>query len=221
MKRTHRGFTLVEVLVALLLLAILTTFAWQGLDGVLRAREAGRESVNATTLLATVLTQWEQDLQATVDTELVPAIAFDGQTLRLTRRAEDGIVLVAWAVRGGQWQRWASAPMQRAGALQQAWLASQQFLGNEPGQIPLAQEVGEWQVYFFRGGAWTNAQSSATLVPSAAAPTAPPAPPPAGTPAPPPAAPQRAELPQAVRLVITLKPGKLSRDVALGPSGGA
>jgi general secretion pathway protein J len=239
----NRGFTLVEVLVALLLLAILTTFAWQGLDGVLRAREAGRESVDATSRLATVLTQWEQDLQAVADTELVPAITFDGQTLRLTRRAEDGIVLVAWAVRGQRWQRWASQPMQRVGALQQAWLASQQFLGNEAGQLTVADGVSEWQIYFFRGGAWSNAQSAAELVPGSTAPlptppaSPPPAPPPPGSPppdappgqagggtAPPPAAAPlpralRAELPQAVRLVITLKPGKLTRDVALGPSG--
>jgi general secretion pathway protein J len=225
-RRGSRGFTLVEVLVALLLLAILSTFAFQGLDGVLRAREAGRESVDATSRLATVLTQWEQDLQAVADTELVPAITFDGQTLRLTRRAEGGIVLVAWAVRGGQWQRWASQPLQRAGALQQAWLASQQFLGNEQGQLEVARDVSEWQIYFFRGGAWTNPQSSALVVNSATAAAAPPqqqgqqqgqAQQP-GTAAPPAPA-VRAELPQAVRLVITLKPGKLTRDVALGPSG--
>ncbi len=213
MKR-DAGFTLVEVLVALLLMAILSTFAWRGLDGVLRAREDSRAAIDATSRLATVLTQWEQDLQAVADTELVPAIAFDGQTLRLTRRTPGGITLVAWALRSGRWQRWASAPLTRSAELQQAWLASQQFLGNEPGQLDLASDVSEWQVYFYRGGAWTNAQSSATLVGTPAA--APPGSLPPGT-APPPAV--RAELPQAVRLVLTMKPGKLTRDVALGPTG--
>ena len=52
------GFTLVEVLVALLLMAILTAMAWQGLDGVLRARDASRESIDRSTRLSTVLTQW-------------------------------------------------------------------------------------------------------------------------------------------------------------------
>jgi general secretion pathway protein J len=208
MNREH-GFTLVEVLVALLLLAILSTFTWQGLDGVLRARDASRASIEDTSKLATVLTQWEQDLQAVVDTDTVPAIAFDGQTLRLTRRVDGGIAFVAWAVRGGIWQRWASAPLVRAGALQQAWLASQQFLGNEPGQLVVAADVSDWQVYFYRGSSWTNAQSSALVVTSAATPAATPASAPV----------VRTELPLAVRLVITLKPGKLTRDVALGPSG--
>lgn len=202
------GFTLVEVLVALLLMAILSTFAWRGLDGVLRARDDSRAAIDATSRLATVLTQWEQDLQAVADTELVPAIAFDGQTLRLTRRTPDGMVLVAWSLRSGRWQRWASPPLTRSAGLQQAWLASQQFLGNEAGQLEVASDVSEWQIYFYRGGAWTNAQSSATLVAT---------PPAAGPAASVPAV--RAQLPQAVRLVLTMKPGKLTRDVALGPTG--
>lgn len=206
--RKVAGFTLVEVLVALLLMAILSTFAWRGLDGVLRAREDSRAAIDATSRLATVLTQWEQDLQAVADTELVPAIAFDGQTLRLTRRTPDGMVLVAWALRSGRWQRWASPPLTRSAGLQQAWLASQQFLGNEAGQLEVASDVSEWQIYFYRGGAWTNAQSSATLVAT---------PPAAGPAASAPAV--RAQLPQAVRLVLTMKPGKLTRDVALGPTG--
>lgn len=208
MKRVLRqsGFTLVEVLVALLLMAILTAMAWQGLDGVLRAREASRESIDRSTRLATVLTQWEQDLQAVHDTQVVPPLNFDGQTLRLTRRVDGGVALVAWAVRGGLWQRWASPSFVRSGGLQQAWLSSQQFLGNESGQLTVAQGASEWQLYYHRGNEWSNAQSSGDLVAAPAAPAS-------G------AAPQREELPQAVRLVITLQDKKLTRDIALGPSG--
>jgi general secretion pathway protein J len=238
--KPQRGFTLVEVLVALVLMAIMSGFAWRALDGVLRSRQASREAIETTSRLATVLTQWEQDLQAVHDTGLVPPLAFDGQTLRLTRRVDDGVALVTWAVRGGLWQRWASAPQVRAAGLQQAWLASQQFLGNEVGQLTVANDTTQWQVYFYRGGGgWSNAQSTGNLVapPAGAAPTPPAAPPPAGgpggttgegagrgggaaSPFVPSAVPQqREELPQAVRLVITLKPGQLTRDVALGPTG--
>lgn len=222
MKRTgacgQGGFTLVEVLVALLALAILASLSWQGLDGILRAREVTRASLDRSTRLATVVTQWEQDLHALHDTGVVPALAFDGQTLRLTRRVEAGVALVAWSVRSGLWQRWAGPATTRSGELQQGWLSSFQFVGNEPGHLLLAEAAGDWQIYFHRGGAWTNAQSSGDLLqPSqpqapASGASAPAAEAVAAT------APREA-LPEAVRLVITLDGRTLTRDIALGPTG--
>ncbi len=178
-RRPPRGFTLVEVLVALLMMALLSTLAWQALDGVLRARDDSRLSIDRSTRLATVMTQWEQDLQAVVDTELVPPLAFDGLTLRLTRRTDTGVALVAWAVRGGQWQRWTLPSFARGGELQEAWLRSQQLQGTEPGHVKLLDGASQWQVYFARDGLWSNAQSSGNLVaanPPPAAPVQPAAP---------------------------------------------
>lgn len=213
------GFTLVEVLVALLALAILASLSWQGLDGILRAREVTRESLDRTSRLATVVTQWEQDLQALHDTGVVPALAFDGQTLRLTRRAETGVALVAWSVRSGRWQRWGGPVYTRGGELQQGWLRSFQLLGNEPGHLLLAEAAADWQIYYHRGGAWTNAQSTGDLL----LPQAPPPAPEDGASAPeggPPASSlPREALPEAVRLVITLDGRTLTRDIALGPTG--
>lgn len=209
-----RGFTLVEVLVALLAMAILSTFAWRGLDGVIAARDANREAIDRTARLSTVLVQWEQDLLAVHDTGVVPAIVFDGQSLRLTRRVDGGVALVVWAVRNGRWQRWVGSTAQRSGQLQQVWMSSQQFMGDEPGQITAAEQASEWQLYFWRGSDWSNAQSSGDLV-QPAAPAAPASAASASTAAPS----AREELPRAVRLVITLRGGKLTRDIALGPTG--
>ena len=225
------GFTLVEVLVALLMMALLATLAWQALDGVLRARDDGRTSIDRTVRLSTVLTQWEQDLQALHDTELVPPLAFDGQSLRLTRRYESGVALVVWSVRSGNWQRWASPPYVRTGELQEAWLRSQQLQGTEPGTVLLAEGANQWQVYFARGGNWSNAQSTGNLVAGPAPAVLPPASaaasagtgsgsatPPATAPSAPPQV-LREMLPEAVRLLITLSGQTLTRDIALGPAG--
>jgi general secretion pathway protein J len=175
--------------------------AWQGLESVLKAREASRGAVEQAGRLATVLTQWEQDLQAVVDTGLAPPLQFDGQTVRLTRRSEAGIVIAAWAVRDGRWQRWTSPAYTRAEALQQGWLAAQQLLGTEPGQVRLADGAEGWQVYFFYDGNWANAQSTGKVVAPGGAPAAP-----------------RQLLPDAVRIVVALAGGALTRDVALGPT---
>jgi len=214
------GFTLVEVLVALLAMAILASLSWQGLDGILRARDGTRDALDRTVRLATVMTQWEQDLQALFDTAVVPALAFDGQTVRLTRRVDAGVALVAWSVRGGVWQRWAGPVFTRGGELQQGWLRSFQLLGNEPGHLQLADAASEWQIYFHRGGAWTNAQSSGDIqqpqAPAAAASAGDDGGGDGSTAAP--VVPREA-LPDAVRLVITLDGRTLTRDIALGPTG--
>jgi len=215
--RAARGFTLVEVLVALLAMAVLAGFAWRGLEGVMAARDANREAIDRSSRLATVMVQWEQDLLAVHDTGLVPALNFDGQSLRLTRRVDDGVAMVVWAVRNGRWQRWASSPMQRSGPLMQSWLSSQQFLGDEAGQLTLTDGASDWQLYFWRGNEWSNAQSSGDIA-TPAAPVAAAAPASAAS-AVTTAAPPREELPRAVRLVITLSGRKLTRDVALGPTG--
>lgn len=177
---SRRGFTLVEVLVALLMMALLTALAWRALDGVLRARDFAQVSVDRASRLATVLSQWEQDLQSVVDTESVPPLAFDGQTLRLTRRSEGGVSIVAWAVRNGRWTRWTAPPLVRSGDLQEAWMRCLMLQGTEPGHLTLLEGAGDWQLYYARGGNWSNAQSTGNLVlspaaPAAAPPTAPPA----------------------------------------------
>ena len=223
--RSATGFTLVEVLVALLMMALLATLTWQAMDGVLRARDDSRQSIDRTTRLATVLAQWEQDLQAVIDTESVPPLAFDGQTLRITRRGDRGVALVAWSVRSGRWQRWTVPAFVRSGELQEAWLQSQQLQGTEPGHVTLAEGASQWQVYFARGGQWSNAQSSGDLqatgqpAPPPAAPPAQAGSAPAGAASAPPPQTLREALPEAVRLVITLDGNTLTRDIALGPAG--
>lgn len=218
--RRARGFTLVEVLVALFVMALLAAMAWQGVDSMLRARDAGQARIERTLRLATVLAQWEQDLQAVhANTVLPSSLAFDGASLRLVRDADDGLQLIVWALRDGRWQRWASPVAQRGDELQQHWFASQQLQGGEPGQITVHEGIATWQVYFFRGNSWSNAQSSDDVVQAPEPP-----PPPASGAASGPQQPQpqrlQAALPSGVRLTLQFADGEnrvLTRDVLLGP----
>jgi general secretion pathway protein J len=214
-----RGFTLVEVLVALFVMALLAAMAWQGVDSMLRARDAGQVRIERTLRLATVLAQWEQDLQAVHANSVLPSsLAFDGASLRLVRDADQGLQLIVWSLREGRWQRWASPVAQRGDELQQHWLASQQLQGGEPGQLTVHEGIAAWQVFFYRGNSWSNAQSSDDVVQT---PEPPPLPASGAGSAPPPPPPRLlAALPSGVRLVLQFADGDnrvLTRDVLLGP----
>ena len=226
----RRGFTLVEVLVALVIMAVVAAMGWQGVSGMARAREIATAASERTLRLSAVVGQWEADLAALYDSPQVPGLSFDGASLRIVRRTEDGVQLVVWSLRDGLWRRWPGPVSRRVGELQQAWLASQQLQGNEPGQLQLVEGVTDWQLYFWRGQGWSNAQSSADLVerPRAAAPAASAAStaaggasaPDGGASAPTATAVNtlRSQLPSGVRLQIDLPEGRILRDVMLSPA---
>lgn len=193
---TPAGFTLVEVLVALLIMAVIAVLGWRGIDSMARSREVAQASSERTLRLSAVIGQLEQDIPQVFDTGVAPGLTFDGAVLRMTRRSEGGVQVVAWSLREGVWRRWAGPLTSRVGALQEAWLQSQQLLGNEAQQVRLLDGVTGWQVYFFREGAWTNAQSTGDQTQNSG---------------------NREKLPQGLRLVIDLPEGKLTRDIALGP----
>ncbi len=219
--RRSAGFTLVEVLVALLIMAVMAAMGWQGVSVMARAREIGSAASDRTLRLSALIGQWEADLAAIYDSPQVPGVSFDGSALRLARRSEGGVQIVVWSLREGVWRRWASPLAVRTGDLQQAWIASQQLQGNEPGQLRLLDGVTDWQIYFYRGQGWSNAQSSGDV--GAAAPMAPiasaPPPPASGASAsggnPASTLGRRTLLPSGVRLQIDLPEGRLLRDVML------
>ena len=99
MRRQSRstGFTLVEVMVALVIMAVLSALAMRGMDALMRAKDSALASTDRTLKLNTGMSQFDYDMSMVVDSKVLPkAIMFDGATLRVARRTPQGVQLVLW-----------------------------------------------------------------------------------------------------------------------------
>lgn len=212
-RRRVAGFTLVEVMVALLIMAVLTTMAWQGIDGMVRARDGAQRSGEAALRLGTVLAQWEQDLTQIQQSNAAPGLKFDGASLRMTRRGPGGIQLVVWTLQEGTWYRWAAPPVTRIQDLQEWWIRSQQWSAIQGDALKMLEQVESQQIYFFRGNSWSNAQSTGDYEQPPQQP-----PQPGSDDQKPPIGGENEALPTGVRLVLKVPAGQLTRDLLVRPS---
>ena len=216
MRSPAAGFTLIEVMVSLFILAVLAGAAWKGVDAISTARQVADDNLQGTLRLQSVMTQLDADMAQVYDTQVVKGFQFDGANLRLTRRASGGVQVVVWSVRDRKLLRWASPVTTKVGELQRYWLSSYQLQGREPGTLTALKGVERWQVYCFRGGSMSSCQSTGDVartvqsIPVGGATGA------AAVPS------QRQALPGAVRCQMTLGEGSgfagtLTRDVVLAP----
>ncbi len=166
-RRAARGFTLIEVVVALVVMAVMSVMAWRAVSALTTSRERNEAAMERAETLQTLMRQWELDLREVQDSAVLPAaLSFDGNALRLTRRRESGLQLVMWQLRDGRLSRWESGPVTQRDALQDAWFRSQQLSAEELRAMPGLEGVTGWQMFFFRGNSWSNAQSSGDVVDS-------------------------------------------------------
>ncbi len=222
--RAIRGFTLVELLVALFAMALLAIMSWRGLDGMTRAQAQTEARADEVLTLQVGLAQWAADLDALMQLPQHPAIDWNGRVLRMTRRGTasvtDGVLIVAWTQRvvngTGTWLRWQSPQVSTRGEMDEQWQKAD-IWSQSPGDQEKLYEVAvtplqEWRLFYFRENAWSNPQSSAagTALPL------PPLPGARSLPAP---------IPDGIRLVLTLPPGQaitgtLTRDWVRPTLGG-
>ena len=167
-----RGFTLVELLVALLVTALLGLMSWRGLDGMATALQRTRTRTDEVQVLQNGLQQWGTDLDA-MATQPTSAIDWDGKVLRITRTAPagatPGLQVVAWTLQSKagvqQWVRWQSPALQTNGDLRKAlalatsWAQGAQ-LDTQSQEVALVP-VQDWRIYYYRTDGWSNALSSA------------------------------------------------------------
>jgi general secretion pathway protein J len=189
LRARHGGFTLVELLAAIALMALMAALSWRGLDGMAQAQSRIREHADEVLALQTGLAQWRVDLDALAGTPDGGGLDWNGGTLRLTRfpaAAGEGLRVVAWTRRAdaaGQWLRWQSPPVRTAGEWREAWSRAALWAQHAgAADRPLETSVAPlqaWQVLYFQNGAWAPAGPQATAQ----------------------------GLPEGIRLLLTLPPG--------------
>jgi general secretion pathway protein J len=170
------GFTLIEVLVASAILALMALMSWRGLDGMAKAQFSLQSRSDAYQTLQVGLSQWRTDLDNMSSLPNVPALDWDGRVLRITRQhsqdPQAGLQVVAWSLGNGQWTRWQSDPLTRRDAWLLAWTQAQvwgESAGNPASSDShevLVQALRSWQIYYHRDGAWSNALSSSGVNPT-------------------------------------------------------
>lgn len=209
-QRRYKGFTLIELLVALSVMAVLAILSWRGIDGMTRAQAQTEARADEVLALQTALAQWNADLDTVIQLPQITPLDWNGRVMRITRRGTasvvDGVRVVAWTRRDGQWLRWESPSLVTRGdveaALQQADLWSANPSDDQRRREVTVTPLADWQIFYFRGDAWTNPLSSDAQ-------SAPPVPvgatlqPGRGTPLS-----RTTQMPDGVRVVLDLPPGR-------------
>lgn len=166
------GFTLVEMMVAITILAVVATMSWAGLDSLLRtqARTADASRGNAEVQIA--LGQWTLDLDQSLAPTGTTPMHWDGQVFRLTRRAATpaGLVVVAWAPlrQQGQWwlARWQSQPVATLAQWRSAWtIAAAWGRGVAAAAPALLLPLERMEVQVWAGTAWAPRNSAGDTAP--------------------------------------------------------
>ena len=155
-KSNPGGFTLVELLVALTLLALMSLLTWRGLDAVIRSRDAATTTQDRTMTIAATLGQLAVDLRNTSPQQIiVPELG--SNNLIFTRLVADSAgaqreARVQWKLLNGQLIR-----------------STQEVDGSTTVFTqPVLDQVQAMSVRMFIAGRWLNSQEIATTYSSTA-----------------------------------------------------
>ena len=161
--RAHRqtGLTLIELLIAITILAVVAVLGWRGLDSIVRSRIALTAEMERTRGVQLAFAQLERDCASIISPDMFPnrpPVVAEQQRLVLIRKVfmenqPMRLQVVAYRVRNGVLSRRESRPTRDLGELETAWLINDDSLTKE--EVALEAGVRAMTVRVWAGNATT------------------------------------------------------------------
>ncbi|WP_244814827.1 type II secretion system protein J [Caballeronia sp. Lep1P3] len=160
--RRQRGFTLLEMLIAIAILAVIAVLSWRGLDQIIRGRATITNAMEDERVVAQLFDQMRIDArQAATDDEAgQPAVSLGNGSLQIVRgvfapATAPRLQVVRYRLSNGRIVRYASPPLDNVGEVRRALSSGDAADGWSA--VPLMGGVGSLatRVYIPQKG-WTT-----------------------------------------------------------------
>jgi general secretion pathway protein J len=165
----NKGFTLVELLVAIAVLAIVAVLGWRGLDGIIRSRQALTATMDQTRGLQLGFAQMQSDCEHLApDSILRNRVSLLAENDRLTlvrtvlaENEPSRLQVVSYRVRDGVLTRRESIATRDLQQLDALWQAAVSDADTVPG-VALQSGVQGMTMRYWMASGWTAAASVST-----------------------------------------------------------
>ncbi|MGI4937501.1 MAG: PulJ/GspJ family protein [Janthinobacterium lividum] len=145
-----RGMTLIELLVAVTVLAVVAVLGWRGLDGIVRARLALNADLEHTRGLQLAFAQLQNDAEHLVASTTIPGrprLAIEADRLRLVRVVSGysqptQLQVLTYRLANGVLSRRGSSTTRDLNELDALWLAAGSDAGSADDQPSIALQSG-------------------------------------------------------------------------------